>query len=135
MQYSDNDAMCKSAENDALYFCTKYATMHYAKRDLMNMMVRKKNAIINKCNMSEMLQRSFAHIATFQNWGNIELQVLQGGKCILIATKQYAYKETDDIFMISWKMGIVKWQGKKRIIYYCLKHIIKCIQKALHNTK
>ena len=48
------------------------------KRDLMNMMVRKKNAIINKCNMSEMLQRSFAHIATLQNWGNIELQVLQG---------------------------------------------------------
>ena len=57
------------------------------------------------------------------------------GKCILIATKQYAYKETDDIFMISWKMGIVKWQGKKRIIYCSLKHIIKCIQKALHNTK
>lgn len=53
----------------------------------------------------------------------------------MIATKQYAYKETDDIFMISWKMGIVKWQGKKRIIYCSLKHIIKCIQKALHNTK
>ena len=76
MQYGDNDAMCKSAEYVALYFCTKYATMHYAKKGLMNMMVRKKNTIINKCNMSEMLQRSFAHIAMFQKRGNIELQVL-----------------------------------------------------------
>ena len=78
MQYSDNDAMCKSADNDALYFCTKYATMHYAKKRLDEYDGQKEKIIINKCNMSEMLQRSFAHIATFQNWCNIELQVLQG---------------------------------------------------------